>query len=98
MKQNETVPAQLDGIVNTKEMEKKIEVEALLDRAILLTSKIEKYKEFYKELDEITEKLRDLKFVSMIYKNKPIHIEDNFKDKNCVFRVTGVRRFEIKIG
>jgi hypothetical protein len=75
-----------------------MDIEEMLDRVIELHKQIEGYKKAYSELDTITMKLLELNFKTTVFRGHPIMLVDNFKDKNCVFRTTGVRRFEIKIG
>ncbi len=93
-KQKET---KLGEILSTKELEKQLQIGHLLDRAIALQAKLSEVKELYKEMDEVTELLLKADFKTSVHNGQTIFMVDNYKDKNCVFRAHGIRRFELKI-
>lgn len=92
----------LETLPNTSQVEnearERIELEALLNRAIIVQSQIDSVKELYSEMEEITKQLISRNFKSVLHEGKAVVLIDNFKDKNTCFRTTSVKRFELKIG
>jgi len=65
---------------------------SLSTRARAIARRLEADKALYKELDDITTALLEIKF----RKGHGAVLRDNFKKKNIVFRATAIKRFELE--
>lgn len=72
-------------------------METTFERIIQIQKELAKMKELYTELDVIAAQLLKIDFKSAVHNGQTINLVDNFREKNCVFRTTGFRRFEIKV-
>lgn len=68
-----------------------------LKRIVLLKMKIEKFKKYYVELDELTVELAKTRKTFHQLGPTTIAVVDNFEKKNTVFRACAVRRFEVML-
>jgi hypothetical protein len=76
--------------MKTKKSSKRIN--SLIKRATELVEQIEAVKPMYKELDELTDRLFSLGFVS----GNGLSLVDNFESKNTAWKASAFRRFELK--
>lgn len=75
----------------------KNKVTELLKRAVDIQKQLDAVKKLYGEMDEITTQLVEGGFEMSELEQHKIMLVDNFKTKNTVFKVAGVKRFELKI-
>lgn len=72
----------------------------LLERIVAVKAKIDAVKPLYEELDDLTMELQEEVEVDQLLQAKGdafVRIVDNFAEKNTVFRVAGVKRFEAEV-
>lgn len=75
----------------------KTETKQILKRVIDLQRELDVRKALYDELDMLTEQLQADGFQHAELDGLVIDLVDNFADRNTVFRVAGVKHYEIKI-
>ena len=68
---------------------------SLAREAIKIIETLNSVKPLYKQLDELTMQLCQAKEEDL--QEYGLVLQDNFKEKNTVFRPTGVKRFELKL-
>lgn len=73
----------------------KQKISKMVARVIEIKGYLEGVKSLYKELDELT--LILAKVIPIGEQVGSIVIKDNFEEQNTVFRVHGVRRYEVEV-
>lgn len=76
---------------------RKVKVNDLLERALMILNKVEAMKDFYKELDEVLEMLIEAQFTEGKIKGRRIVLKDTFASKNLKWKSTPTRRYELEL-
>lgn len=82
-------------IVILKKPENNMNTQNKLRKVLDLISELDSRKALYDELDRLTLELQAEGFSHELLDGKVITLRDNFADKNTVFRVAGVKHYEI---
>lgn len=87
----------MDAVVESEKREE-TGLERLLSRAFDINKVLESTKPLYEELDQLTVELRNqLGDNEVTLNGYAFKVEDNFAEKNTVFRPVGVKHFQLKI-
>jgi len=68
-----------------------------LDQLLQLEGEFAKLKAAYATYDEVIGRLRAQGFVTAEHAGRTFTLVDNFADKNTAFRMSFIKRFEVKI-
>lgn len=72
-------------------------IEEKLNRVLDIQEELDLRKKLYAEYDKLVCELQELGFEHAILRGLEVELVDNFKEKNTVYRVAGVKHYELKI-